>query len=132
MKIRQKYKNLIIFLLSFMLMVCALPYEPISVTENTQSSQQSSFAEACAYKKSCAEPESFIDKNEQVITVSLKTAAGRHHSGGRYFSNRDCVVEKFDLNLLFGLSMAAIVRYESGASILFRNILAYIWSQIGL
>lgn len=130
MKKQRNYKTIINILICLMLMVCAIYHEP---SDLRYSSLSSKFSKVQDYSFTALAEESKIDaeKNEQISSKSLRESS-RRIIGRCSLEGEGNFLSSFFAAIIVFLTTAEILKFSFGALILFKRILSYIQSQVGL
>lgn len=130
---RKNRINAMNMLLCMIIAVCSLYYEPLQTYNPAQISADSvTLHTTYSLENVEAEPETIADRNEQVVTESLKSP------GSRRSSKRGITGIEGRMGLpVAGLPVILYTRTVgswsvSSADTFLSKIISYIWSQIGL
>ena len=133
MQLSSKLEKRIVLLLSMILVICAMYFEPVTVSYAFDTSTASSFgSNNFTIDNVESEPEILTDRSEQIVTNSIRGNASRRSSGKGYESVDDFVDSVSEWVSWIFLSPAVSTRFEFGADMLFKYMMSFIWSQIGL
>ena len=130
---QKKRINVVNMLLCVIIAVCSLYCEPLQTYNPAQISADSVMLHSTYSLENVeAEPETIADRNEQIVTDSLKRPGSKH-------SNRKGIT---GITGRTGLPLTGLPTFHyskrvgawsvSGADAFLFKIISYIWSQIGL
>ncbi len=128
-----KCEKVINFFICLIFLVCALYQEPVLVPVFPSDIDAGEYyVRAHISNSEDAKPEELSDKGEQIIN-SIRESSVRRLSGGPGYSAEEKEISGcgYAAFLKPWFTTAQTLFFCIGADALFRNILSYIWSQIG-
>ena len=126
-----KCEKVINFFICLLFLVCALYQEPVLVPVFPSDIDTGEYyVRAHISNSEDAKPEELSDKGEQIIN-SIRESSVRRLSGGPRCYDEERLISDHDVFLRLWFTTARTLLFCLGADALFRNILSYIWSQIG-
>lgn len=132
MRNKHKSQKFINILICFALLVCALYHEPVSVPDSYGEGSGSLNSGSMSICTVQTEREILAENSNNIISCSIREISPRRISGRNLYDTDGLYIEQTKYDPIRILSTVVSVKFVFGADTLFRNILSFIWSQIGL